>query len=206
MKPHIAKITVSAKKGHSQVTRWLVTQDRPHPRIGNRHGGLEWENGEKLVGVHKNHSEAPTIGTTYRCHLLRSDIDVANLTGDRTDHAGYDSGSKWDESGRHRVTNPAPGTIELRGKSLGELLVIFGNNPHWPDIRQNVSGNPTPAEREWLNVNIIPQLRAYIDTNTSSLKFEAVDALKADVAKRLEIARDEIDKAEKEIRNAIAKL
>ena len=206
MKHHIAEITVSTKKGHSQLTRWIVTQDRPYPRIGNRLGGLEWENGEKLVGFHKSRSDAPTIGTTYRCFLLRSDADLSALTENRTDYAGYDSGSKWDESGRYRIPNPAPGTIELRGRSLGELFIKFGNNPDWPDICQNVTGTPSPAEREWLMLHIVPHLRAFIATNAASLKAQAVESLKADVAKRLEVAREELNKAEREIIAAIAKL
>lgn len=190
---HIAEITVSTKKGHSQLTRWLITQDRPHPSLHAIYG-IDWQNAEGLFPRY-NQPQIPTIGTTYRCSLLRSDIDLGNLTGNRNDCAGY---------APDKV--PHPGCIELRGRSLGELDIKFDRNPEWPEIRQDVSGTPSHGEREWVMANIIPQLRAYIAANAESLKAEAVESLKAYVAASIAKARKELDEAEAKMNQTIAKL
>lgn len=204
MKHHIAEITVSTKKGHSQLTRWIVTQDRPYPSLHASYG-IEWQNAEGLFPRY-NQPQTPSIGTTYRCSLLRSDIDLDNMTGTRTDYAGYDSGSKWDADGRARLPNPAPGIIELRGRSLGELSVKFDRNPDWPEIRQNISDVPSSGERDWIMANVIPHLRAYIAANAASLKAQAVEALKDYVSSSIDKARRELDEAAAKMNAVIAKL
>ncbi len=202
---HIAQVTVSTKKGHSQVTSWHVSQSHPFPHIGNRLSSLGWENGEKLVGRHP--SDTPTIGTEYRCFLLRSDFNPDTATGNRNDFAGFSPGLSYDGNG-NRVHTPAhPGEIVLRGQGLGEMSIVFGNNPQWPDIRRGCSsGGYTVKEREWIQGNICPALSAYIAANAASLKLEAVEALRVHTEKEIREAREQIDKAEKEIRAAISKL
>lgn len=202
MKTHIAEITVSTKKGHEQQTRWAVSQSRPYPDI---HGisGLEWRNAEKLL---PRSGQKPTIGTEYRCHLLRSDYDPEKATGNRNDFAGFSPGLVYKDG--IRVLEPElPGCIELRGKSLGEMSVTFGNNPEWPDIQvRGYGNNPTPSEREWIKAAIIPALRQFIDNNAESLKAEAVEKLKRETESRLASCRADIDRMEKQMAAAIASL
>lgn len=150
--------------------------------------------------------DRPTLGNEYRCFLLRSDFDPATATDNRGDFAGYSPGLVYKDG--VRVLEPElPGAIELRGKSLGEMSVTFGNNPEWPDIQVRGYGNhPTTAERDWIKTAIIPALRQFIADNAASLKAEAVAALKSDVSARLASYRADLDKMEKQMNEAIASL
>jgi hypothetical protein len=200
---HIAEITISTKKGHSQLTRWHVSQSRPYPDLER----LEWRNTAGLIPNYNNQYKAPTIGTEYRCFLLRSDFDPATATGNRSDFAGFESGLSYDSNGNRVHLPENPGAIELRGKSLGEMCVTFGNNPEWPEITvRGYGGTATTAEREWMETAIIPALRAYIQANAATLKAEAVASLKADTESRISEARRKIDDAEKKMAEVIAKL
>jgi hypothetical protein len=206
MKTHIAAIAISTKKGHSQTTRWVVTQSRPYPDL-HGHSGLDWRNTGGLIPQYGQSTKTPTIGTEYRCHLLHSDFDPATATGNRNDFAGFSPGLVYGTDGNRSMQPELPGTIELRGKSLGEMCVTFGNNPEWPDITvRGFGSSPTPSEREWIKSEICPALRLYIAANVDSLKVEAVEELKTDVAKRLASYRADIDKAEAKMMGIIAKL
>lgn len=200
-KTHIAEITVSTKKGHEQKTRWLVSQSRPYPDMERG----QWRNAGGLIPKYGN-TGAPTIGTEYSCFLLRSDYDPEKATGNRNDFAGFSPGLVYQDGVRVMLPEH-PGSIELRGKSLGEMSVTFGNNPDWPDIQVRGYGNsPTPSEREWIKAAIIPALRQFIDNNAESLKAEAVEKLKNDVESRLASYRADIDRMEKQMSEAIALL
>ena len=202
---HIAEIAVSTKKGHEQKTRWHVSLSRPYPDI---HGvsGLEWRNAGGLIPQYGQSKTKPTLGNEYRCFLLRSDFNPDTATNNRNDFAGFSPGLVYVDG--VRVLQPElPGSIELRGKSLGEMSVTFGNNPEWPDITVRGYGNrPTPAERDWIKAEIVPALRQFIEENRDSLKAEAVAALKKDVAERLAGYRADLDKMEKQMAAAIASL
>lgn len=201
----IADIKVSTKKGHEQNTRWHVSLSRPYPDI---HGvsGLEWRNAGGLVPHGQHRQSKPTLGNEYRCFLLRSDFEQDKATGNRNDFAGFSPGLVYVEG--VRVLQPElPGSIDLRGKSLGEMCVTFGNNPEWPDITvRGYGNNPTPSERNWIKENIIPALRQFIADNAESLKAEAVESLKKDTAQRLAGYRADIDRMEKQMAAAIAAL
>jgi hypothetical protein len=198
---HIATIKVSTKKGHEQTTRWHVSKSRPYPDRDDRG---EWRNAGDMLPRDKS---KPSIGNEYRCFLLRSDFDPAAMaTGNRNDHAGFSPGLVYVEG--KRVMQPElPGTIELRGKSLGEMNIVFGNNPEWPDITVRGYGNaPTTAERDWIKAEIIPALRQFIADNADSLKAQAVAELKKDTAARLASYRADIDRMEAQMQAAIAAL
>lgn len=201
MKTHIAEITISTKKGHTQQTRWLVSQSRPFPDMERG----AWRNAGGLLPKYGKTGK-PTIGTEYRCHLLRSDYDQEKATGNRNDFAGFSPGLVYKDG--ERVLQPElPGCIELRGKSLGEMSVTFGNNPEWPDIQVRGYGNhPTPSERAWIEAEIIPALRRFIESNAESLKAQAVEELKNDIKSRLTSYRADIDRMEKQMSEAIALL
>lgn len=204
MKKHIADITVSAKKGHEQKTRWLVSQARPFPDI---HGvsRLEWRNAGQLIPQYGS-KLPPTLGSTYYCHLLRSDFNPETATGNRNDFAGFSPGLVYKDG--VRVMQPdLPGSIEFRGKSLGEMEITFGNNPEWPDIKvRGYNGSPTTTERDWIKAVIVPALRQFIADNAASLKAEAVAALKEDTAERMSSYRADLDRMEKQMADIIAKL
>lgn len=204
-KMHIADITVSTKKGHEQKTRWIVSQSRPYPDIEGVYG-LQWRNAGGLLPKYGQAKDKPTIGNEYRCFLLRSDFNPATATDNRNDFAGFSPGLVYKDG--VRVLEPElPGAIELRGKSLGEMSVTFGNNPEWPDIHVRGYGNhPTSSEREWIKATIIPALRQFIADNADSLKAEAVETLKNDVSVRLASYRADLDKMEKQMNEAIALL
>lgn len=199
---HIAKIEISTKKGHSQLTRWHVAQSRPYPDMERG----EWRNAGGLLPRYGS-KEPANIGTEYRCFLLRSDFAPETATGNRTDFAGFSPGLVYDGHGNRVMQPENPGCIEIRGKSLGEMCITFGSNPDWPDIQVRGYGNPaTSAERDWIRENIIPGLRAFIADNVQALKAEAVEALKSDVAKRLAGWRSDLDRMEKQMNEAIASL
>lgn len=205
MKKHIADITVSTKKGHEQKTRWLVSQARPFPDI---HGvsGLEWRNAGQLIPQYGS-KQPPTLGNSYYCQLLRSDYNAETATGNRNDFAGFSPGLVYKDG--ERVMQPElPGTIELRGKSLGEMEITFGNNPEWPDIKvRGYNGGPlTTTESDWIKAAIVPALRQFIADNAAGLKAEAVAALKKDTAERIASYRADLSRMEKQMGEIIAKL
>lgn len=197
----IANIKVSTKKGHEQNTRWHVSLSRPFPDMERG----EWRNASGLIPQYGSKGK-PTLGNEYRCFLLRSDFEQDKATGNRNDFAGFSPGLVYVDG--VRVLQPdLPGAIELRGKSLGEMFVTFGNNPEWPDISvRGYGGTATPAERDWIFAQIIPGLRQFIADNAERLKAEAVESLKKDTAERLAGYRADIDRMEKQMAAAIAAL
>ena len=202
---HIAEITVSAKKGHTQATRWLITQCRPFPDL-HAASGVTWRNAQGLIPQYGMSDKTPTIGTEYRCQLLRSDYEASKATGNRNDFAGFDTMYTYVRGVRVPLP-PLPGAIELRGKSLGEMCVTFGANPDYPETTVRGFGNQaTPSEREWVNLEIVPALREYIAQNAASLKAQAVADLKADVAKSVAEFRAYLDAAEAKMNGLLAKL
>ncbi len=198
---HIADITVSTKKGHEQKTRWHVEQSRPFPDMERG----EWRNSGGLIPQHGSKGK-PTIGNEYRCFLLRADFDEAQATGNRNDFAGFSPGLVY-VNGLRALQPENRGPIELRGKSLGEMVITFGNNPEWPDITVRGYGNrPTESERDWIKAAIVPALRQFIADNNDSLKAQAVAALKKDTAERIASYRADLDKMEKQMGDILAKL
>jgi hypothetical protein len=200
---HICPVTIQATKSSTLGTRWHVEQSRPYPHLSATYG-MDWMNTEQLF---PRGGATASLPKHYRCHLLRSDLDPNNATGDRNDFAGFSPGLVYDpETGRRAITETHPGTFSIRGRDMGEVSIEFGNNPEWPDIRLAISGTPSRAEREWIMERIVPQLRAYIATNAASLHREAVDALAFDTAAKLAKARAELESCEQQMQKALATL
>ena len=201
MKTHIVEITVSAKKGDKQITRWLVTKGHPYPSIAP---GPRWENAGNLFPHGKD--AKPTLENDVLCYLLRSDFNVDKMTGDRRDFAGYVPLS-YDNHGRRVMEGGNPGCIIYRGESLGEMRVTFGRNPAWADISVRGYGHtPTAGERAWIETQIVERLRQFISYNAASLHADAVERLKKDVRERLQKHREELDEMEEQMNAAIAAL
>ena len=172
------------KKGEQQITRWLIEQDAPIPRI-NLTGGLraEWENAGGLVGRYGKKPEG--IGTSYRCHLLAEGVTPPK-NWNRTHLAGFKH--RPGPYGTPEVTNP--GTIVYRGRDMGELEIMidpfcgFGYN----------FGNKgmTRTGHDMLMEQVVPHLKAFITEHRATLKAAAV----ATIHERLE---SEIVEAEQKI-------
>lgn len=207
MKTHIAKITVSVRKGHTQDTLWAVRHNRPYPDITSSGSSLEWRNAGSLIPSYRTSAKVPALESSFTCDLFRSDFDESTAKGTRLDHAGFEPGLVYDPATGQRIQTPAnPGAIELRGKTLGEMRIEFGVNPDWPDIKVRGFDSPTSSEREWIKTHIVPSLRAYITANAASLRAHAIADLQADIAKRLAEARAQLDAMEKQAAECIAKL
>lgn len=203
---HIATIKATTKKGNAIETRWHVSKSHPYPCIYSTYG-LSWQNTEGLIPQYGSRDKTPTIGNTYRCFLLRSDFDPATATGNRNDFAGFSPGLVYDNVTGNRIVQPElPGSIEYRGKSLGEMSVVFGNNPEYPDIKVRGSESPTPSEREFIKAEIIPALRSFIAENSDSLHLEAINSLLRNVKEKIDSAKKELEAAESKMLEIIKSL
>ena len=204
---HIAEITVTPKKGETIVTRWHVRQDRPYPNIhGHSASGLDWQNLETLNPSYSERERGvkPALPATYRAALLRSDFDPATATGDRRDHAGYDTSPSYRYENGERVTVPPalnPGTIVYRGRDLGEISLHL---THWDVIKVNGYDEPSPGECKFLEEQVAAPLRAYIAANAASLHAEAKEAVKARFASELDAARARLAVWEKQAAEIVA--
>lgn len=180
---HICTITIATKKGEQQVTRWLVEQDHPFPRI-NLTGGLraEWENAGGLVGKYGKKPEG--IGTSYRCHLLAEGVTPPK-DWNRTHLAGFKH--RPGPYGTPEITNP--GTIIYRGRDMGELNITID-----PSRGYGVSfdGSLTRTEHDMLMEQVVLHLEEFIADHSMALKEAAVAAIR----ERLE---SEIAEAEQKI-------
>jgi hypothetical protein len=186
MKHHTVEIEVAAKKGHTQKTRWLVSQDRPYPCVRADAGRLNWSNAEGLLGKHGSKPEG--LGSRYTCHLLTPEGEIPE-DYNRTHFAGYSH--RPGPYGTPDVVNP--GTIVLRGHDLGEMSVKFGSNPEYPDISvRGYGGSPTPSERDWIKAEIVPALRRFIADNAETLRRDALAAVEKRLAAELEEKRQEL--------------
>lgn len=185
MKHHIAEIEVATKKGHTQKTRWIVTQDHPHPCIRADAGRLNWSNAEGLIGKYGSKPEG--LGSRYKCHLLTPEGKVPEEYN-RTHFAGYSH--RPGPYGTPEVVNP--GTIVYRGQYLGEMSVEFGSNPEYPDIKVRGYGSPTTSERDWIKAEIVPALRRFIADNAETLRRDALAAVEKRLAAELEEKRQEL--------------
>ena len=197
---HIASFTVSTKKGHTQDTRWAVWQSSPYPSLSKYH---TWENDGGL----NDRYETPQLEKEYVCALLRSDFAPETAKDNRTDYAGFNEGYKYEGGVRFNVPEN-PGTIVLRGCSLGELRLTI--KPDWQygtDIQvRGYGGSGSRFERDWITDNIKPHLLAYIKANEASLKTEATERLKASVESTLVDAERQLSKARETMMAKLAKL
>ena len=189
MQHHICTSTISTKKGEQQVTRWLVEQDHPFPRI-NLTGELraEWENAGGLVGKYGNKPEG--IGTSYSCYLLAEGVTPPK-NWNHTHLAGFKH--RPGPHGTPEVTNP--GTITYRGRDMGELSITIDPSRAFGvtfNTYNGVNGALTRTEHDMLMEQVVPHLKSFIAANAVALKEAAVAAIR----ERLE---SEITEAEQKI-------
>lgn len=186
MKPHIAEITISPKKGETQVTRWLVTQSRPYPDLDQWN---RWRNDGGLFD--KYNQPAQGLDEKYNVYLLRSDFDMEKmeLAHSRLDHAGYENN---------------PGGITFRGKPLGEITGevkrYFGEQDCY--FMQSYATTISPSAKDFLKEQVAPGLIAFVQANRESLKEAASLATLEGMYKVIREARAAIDAAEKQIEAA----
>lgn len=193
---HTTEIEVSAKKGDTQKTRWLVTQLHPYPRIRADGGGLCWQNYEKIFSSHCN--PAVGIGQLYHCYLL-ADNCPAELPEDynRSHFAGYVPYANYGTP-----QQPANGgAIKLRGQDFGETLVSV--ETRWVTVKVRGGCNPTATEAAFFKSQIEPALLVFIEANRASLKSEAVAAVKARFVAEIKEKRAQLSKLEAETLKAI---
>ncbi len=200
MKNHIYEINVETKKGKVQLTRWLVVQEAPFPDVEGHGGYLRWRNCEGLKPQYGS-SEKPGIGKSYRCNLLRSDLDAGTLGEDcnRTAFAGY-------EDYYTKAVNP--GAITYRGRDLGEMEIkvelrdgLPGGS--WFKISVHGYGVASDGEREWIKRAICETLEGYIRHDAESLRRDAFERVRASVAERIAKTRESLAELEVEAKAMI---
>lgn len=200
MKKHIAQIDISTKKGHEQTTRWLLSQSRPCPDLTAQGSFLQWRNAGGVIPCRS--CEKPELPRSYFAHLLRSNYSPDAHTGTREDFAGFEPALKYDPQTGLRVKTPEnPGTLTLRGQSLGEMMLeltpgaMFG-----PRVEIKVRGfaAPTPSEKDWIKAHIVPGLLAYIEQHADEMHAETLAELRAHVCQRVSNARAQLDHLEKQ--------
>lgn len=200
MKNHIAPINVTTKKGHEQTTRWLLSQSRPCPDLTAQGSFLQWRNAGGVIPGRS--CDKPELPRSYFAHLLRSDYSPDAHTGTREDFAGFEPALKYDPQTGQRVKTPEnPGTINLRGQSLGEMtLEITPGAAFGPRIDIKVRGFavPTPSEKEWIKAHIVPGLLSYIEQHAEEMHAETLAELRAHVCQRVSTARSQLDALEKQ--------
>lgn len=191
------QLEVSTKKGDLQKLRFLVVQEIPFPCVGGQTSTLAWVNYEGLFSSYGN--KAQGIGETYKCYLL-ADTAPEEIGEDynRNHFAGY---KPYRSYGQPEA--PANGgTLTVRGKDLGEMSITFAHGFDWPTIRVNESCAPSATESEVIKAQIVPPLVKFIKDNRAFLKACAITRIKAQFARKLREAREQLDKLEKQAEQA----
>ena len=190
---HIVPITVILKAGVTQNTRWLITHTHSYPCLGGVTGQIDWTNGEDVFP--RFNREAPKLDTRYEVHLL-ADFTTPKGEPARLDFAGTED---WQTQGGERVKVVTPGSIILRGKSLGETVirVIRVDLPcggwDFPVIRVRGNDHPTQTERDFIKAQITPQLREYATAHADALRREAIQRLRERCNAAVAEARKQLD-------------
>ena len=184
------KIDITTKKGTTVTTAWGIRQSRIYPDLECHGTRIKWRN---TGGLFPQYPATKAVGlpNEYNAYLLRDDIPTPTHNN-RMDFAGYDGN---------------PGTFALRGVDLGEVSATIKESP-WPSCVWTVRGSnsPTTGERDFLNLHVLPHLKAAILRGAKALKAEAVDATAASVVERLKEARTSLDDCSKQMIAAIRAL
>ena len=200
--PHlICTITIATKKGEQQITRWLVEQEHPFPRI-NLTGGLraEWENAGGLIGLIGKKPEG--IGKSYRCHLLAEGVtppkkwNRTHLAGFKHQPGGY---------GTPEVTNP--GTIVYRGRDMGGLDILISPSRVFGVTFKTYNGvndARTRTEHNILMEQVVPHLKAFITEHRATLKAAAVATIRERLESEIVEAEQKIAALKESIPNLLA--
>lgn len=183
-------IDITTKKGTTVTTTWGIQQARIYPDLECHGTRIKWRN---TGGLFPKYPATKAVGlpAEYYAYLLRDDIPTPTHNI-RMDFAGYDGN---------------PGTFALRGVDLGEVSALIKESP-WSSCVWEVRGrnSPTTGERDFLNLHVLPHLKAAILREAKALKAEAVDALAASVMERLKKARTSLDDCSTQMITAIRAL
>jgi hypothetical protein len=200
MKTHM--INISTKKGDVQPTRWIITQSHPHPDTEGHSGEIRWRNAENLFD--RYHQPSTGIGQCYLCSLTIPADEIPD-NYDRTHFAGFAPYAGYGKP----AAEPNAGTFKIRGRDMGEVRIEIKVGSGWQNYTScNVNGGdrPTPQEKEIIEKQIVPTLRALIERDAAELHAAAVARLKATFAEQVSRVRASANRLEKEAAEAIAKL
>ena len=189
------QIEIETKKGEKRMTTWGLTQDHPWPSLSGSCGRLTWQDNSIFPRY-----GAPATGLDKRYHaaLLRSDWNPENAKNNRQDYAGYVE---------DRSETAAPGSITLRGKSMGETSATIGVRPDSNYCSWKVRGfdAPTPGEVAFLRT-IESALVSGIRENEKSLRQQAIMEIKESIDNHMSEARLNLGKLQLEADEAKKKL
>ncbi len=190
---NIVSIIVSPRKGEEILTLWAITQSRPYPRI-KVSGWWHWEGAGGLL-PDNGRTTAEGLARDYTAVMLRHDFNPDLAEDNRKDHAGYEG---------------AP-SIKFRGNDLGEIRATIRIGEGYKDgaacwFERGYGAKFSPGEAKFLEEQVKPGLVDYIRRNADALKAEAVAGIRASVNKVLHEAKEELEKLEKEMVEAIRAL
>lgn len=190
--------TVSAKKGDTQIVRWLVVQNIPYPRINANGGPLCWENDDRQLWD-RYQQPAKGIGQNYTCYLLADTCpDPVPADYNRTHFAGYVPCRGYKDPD----PKPNGGSVVFRGKTLGECTVKIDSTGY---VMINVGDGftrPGNAESDFFKDQIVPTIKQFIADNREELRNYALAKLKTNLASEVSEKRKELDKLESQIAEA----
>lgn len=186
----IIEFNVSTKKNETQTLRFLVVQNRPHPRVSSGGGPLRWENCEGLFPAYQR--PATGLKASFTCYLLApgdvpEDYNRRNFAGFKDYHTGAAN----------------PGTMVVCGKDLGEMTVDFSGPNLEPSIRVQGGERPTPAVGSVLRLLVVPPLQQFIRENSAELHADAKASVLARMQQEIAETRKELDALEAEIEQAV---
>lgn len=189
----ILEMAISTKKGEIQKLRWGIEQEIPYPTLKGHSYNLQWENFGNIFSEYGN--KAKGIGEEYRCYLLIPEGEIPE-DYNRTHFAGYiPYPTKENKANK--------GTIIYRGKDIGELEISFNSYNDFYSIKIGCSNSPSKSEREMLENLIVPKLREFVSINKEELRNDAIKRLKERMSNQIKEARESINKAEEQIKEAI---
>ena len=195
-------ISVQTAKGRTQDMVWGIYQQRPYPSIAARGGdGAQWHGGD---GIFSEYGRPPAgLADKYRAVLLREGYTPETATNTRNDYAGF---APYLAGGGQ--SDPLPGALVYRGRSLGETEADIDTRPHgtgvWFKVRTRET--PTATEKALLNEQVAPALLEAIQQHAAALRTEAIDGIRASCESNIRDARARLDKLESEADTAIAAL
>lgn len=188
---------ITTKKDTTQKVCFLVEQSHPFPTIVKNGTSMQWGNFEAIFPVFQRPAQG--LANSFTCYLLRSDVDPSAIPDEynRGHFAGY---VPYQSKGN----DIAPGAINYRGKSLGEMRIGLENNlGDYPMIRVRESDNPSPSEREFIMEQIIPKLVDFIHANKAQLHADAKAKTLQRMRAQISAARTEIAALESKIAEAV---
>ena len=174
----VTEITVEPKKGASVRGKWGVWQARPHPDTEWHGGSLNWRNHDGLFP--RFGKPGGDLAAVYNATLLREGYEADNAKHSRLDYAGYVP---------YLETDPLPGAITYRGRTLGEVTaeILLGSQWGGAQVTFRVRGGETPTENEraFLSAQVAPGLLSAVSVHAAEQRAEAIAGLRDTFAGRI---------------------